>query len=181
MHNDTYKIKAVFSCNKNLSNSIEELKPFLGFDFQKISNFNDLEYLNTEKQILIIDSSLKKMDFLDKVKIPKILILTNKEVYNAKNKFNLIIRLPINFLEFNKCVVDLSQKFKFDQNSIIKIKNYFLDKNTRFFTKDKKSIKITEKEMNFILELNNTSKPFSKDYIKKKNLGLFFRNRYTYN
>ena len=168
MHNVTYKIKAAFSCNKNFSNSIEELKPFLGFDFQKISSLNNPDILNLEKQILIIDTSSDSTKHLDKIKIPKILILSQNEKYSSKNKFNLIIRLPIHVIEFNQMVIDLSQKFKFNQNSFIKIKNYLLDKNSRFFKRGDKYIKITEKEMNFIIELNNSSKPFSKDYIKKK-------------
>lgn len=168
MHNETFKIKAAFSCNKNLSNSIEELKPFLGFEFQKITNINDVDTLNIEKQILIVDTSCENIKSLEKIKIPKILILAHKEKHISNNKFNLIIRLPINVLDFNQTIIDLSQKFRFNQNSIIKIKNYLLDRNTRFLKRGDKHIKITEKEMNFIIELNNSSKPFSKEYILKK-------------
>ena len=105
---------------------------------------------------------------MEKIKIPKILILAHKEKHISNNKFNLIIRLPINVLDFNQTIIDLSQKFRFNQNSIIKIKNYLLDRNTRFLKRGDKHIKITEKEMNFIIELNNSSKPFSKEYILKK-------------
>ena len=50
---------------------------------------------------------------------------------------------------------------------MIKLKNYTLDKNTRFLKNKENLIKITEKEMHFIVELNNSSKPLTKDYILK--------------
>ena len=53
------------------------------------------------------------------------------------------------------------------QNSLVKINDYILDKNTRFLKRKETSIKITEKEMHFIEELNNSSEPLTKNYILK--------------
>ena len=50
-----------------------------------------LEAKNLEKQILIIDTSSDSTKHLDKIKIPKILILSQNEKYSSKNKFNIII------------------------------------------------------------------------------------------
>ena len=101
------------------------------------------------------------------IKIPVILILGQKEKANIKNSFELVIKLPLSILQFNQSVVDISQKYKFDQNSIIKIKDYILDKNTRSLKRNEILAKVTEKEMYFIEELSNSPKPLTKDYILK--------------
>ncbi len=167
MHKNYYNIKAAFSCNKNFSNSIDELKPFLGFDLKEIGQIKDPDSINLENQVLILDTKSVENNFLNSIKIPKILILGQKEKNNSKIKFEHVIRLPLSISEFNHLVVGASQKFKFDQNSLVKIKNYTLDKNTRFLKKKENSLKITEKEMHFIVELNSSSKPLTKDYILK--------------
>jgi len=104
---------------------------------------------------------------LDKINIPKILIIDKYTKNNFKNKFDTIVQLPLNILEFNTLVINLSQKYKFDENSLIKINNYTLDKNTRFLKKNEIYLKITEKEMHFLEEMNNSSKPLTKNFILK--------------
>jgi len=167
MHKNLYKIKAAFSCNKNFSNSIEELKPFLGFDLNQIHLQKEPNLINLENQVLIVDSSSAEKVPFDKINIPKILILEQNGKSSLKNKFDATIKLPLNIIQFNRIIIDLSQKYKFNQNSLVKINDYILDKNTRFLKRKETSIKITEKEMHFIEELNNSSEPLTKNYILK--------------
>tara|TARA_B100000287_G_C20364177_1_gene675053 strand:+ start:116 stop:751 length:636 start_codon:yes stop_codon:yes gene_type:complete len=167
MHKNIYKIKAAFSCNKNFINSINELKPFLGFDLNEIHLQKEINSINLENEVLIIDSSCVEKVPFEKINIPMILILGQNEKSTLKNKFDVIMKLPLNITQFNRAVIDLSQKYKFDQNSIVKVKDYILDKNTRFLKRNKNSVKITEKEMHFIEKLKNSSKPLTKDYILK--------------
>ena len=167
MHNDQYKINAAFLCNINFTNSLEELKPFLGFQLNKIDIKKQISEINSENHLLIVDSSYNSKILFNKIKIPIILILKQNEKNDLDGKFNITIKLPLNIVQFNRAVIDLSQRHKFDKNSIIKVKNYVLDKNTRFLRQKDNSIKITEKEMNFIEELNNSSTPLTKDYILK--------------
>ena len=167
MHKGTYKIKVAFSCNKSFSDSIEELKPFLGFDLKEIQLSKELKSINSENQVLIVDSSCAEKVSFEKVDIPKILILRQNERNNSKDKFDATIKLPLSINQFNRTVIDLSQKHKFDQNSLVQVKDYILDKNTRFLKRKEISVKITEKEMHFIESLNNSTKPLTKDYILK--------------
>ena len=154
-------------CNKNFINSINELKPFLGFDLNEINLEKEKNSINLENEVLIVDFlSAGKVPF-EKINIPTILILGQNEKNTLKTKFDTTMKLPLNITQFNRTVIDLSQKYKFDQNSIIKVKDYTLDKNTRFLKRKESSAKITEKEMHFIEELNNSSKPLTKDYILK--------------
>ena len=167
MHKNSYKIKVAFSCDKNFSKSIEELKPFFGFDLSEIQPSNDINSLNSNNQVLIVDSLHAEVFPFEKVLIPKILILKQNEKNSSKDKFNSIIRLPIHFEQFNQTIIDMSQKHQFLKNSIVKVKDYILDKNTRFLKKNENFVKVTEKEMHFIEELNKYSKPLTKDYILK--------------
>tara|TARA_B100000029_G_scaffold389816_1_gene386284 strand:+ start:2509 stop:3144 length:636 start_codon:yes stop_codon:yes gene_type:complete len=167
MHKGTYKIKVAFSCNKSFSDSIEELKPFLGFDLKEIQLSKELKSINSENQVLIVDSSCSEKVSSEKINIPKILILKQSEKNTSKDKFDITMKLPISINQFNRAVIDLSQRHKFDQNSLIKVKDYILNKNTRFLKRKESSIKITEKEMHFIESLNNSTKPLTKDYILK--------------
>tara|TARA_B100000945_G_C20368848_1_gene591014 strand:+ start:498 stop:1133 length:636 start_codon:yes stop_codon:yes gene_type:complete len=167
MHKNSYKIKVAFSCNKSFSNSIEELKLFLGFDLNKIKLPQEPSSINSENQVLMVDSISADKVHITKIEIPTILILKQNEKSTLSEKFDTIIRLPISFSQLKKTVIDLSQKHKFLQNSIIKIKDYILDKNGRFLKRNENFVKITEKEMHFIEELNSCSKPLKKDYILK--------------
>lgn len=167
MSKHLYKIKAAFFCNKNLSNSLEELKSFLGFELNKINLQEQSNLINRENQVMIVDNSFSEFTLLDKINIPKILIIDKYTKDNFKNKFDTIVQLPLNILEFNTLVINLSQKYKFDENSLIKINNYTLDKNTRFLKKNEIYLKITEKEMHFLEEMNNSSKPLTKSFILK--------------
>jgi len=164
MHKVFYNIKAAFFCSENLIKSLEEVKPFLGFSLNKLNILDD-KSLFGEYDILVIESENKNKLTLDSFKIPKILIKKQKKIYNSESNFDLVITLPVNLLEFNQTIIDLSQQYKFDKNSLIKIKDYVLDKNERILKKDDKKIRITEKEIYFIEVLFSSKKPLNKNFI----------------
>ena len=97
--------------------------------------------------------------------LPKILINKKK---NSTNKAEITFKLPLNILKFNKDVIELCKKNEFKKNSLIKIKDYILDKNQRTLKKGEKVLKITEKEINFIYTLKTSEFPLSKKYILEK-------------
>ena len=101
MHKNIYKIKAAFSCNKNFINSINELKPFLGFDLNEIHLQKEINSINLENEVLIIDSSCVEKVPFEKINIPMILILGQNEKSTLKNKFDVIMKLPLNITQFN--------------------------------------------------------------------------------
>ena len=164
MHKNIYDIKAAFFCSENLIKSFEEVKPFLGFTLKKINNIEN-SVNNGDFDILVIEldnnTSLPPTD----LKIPKILIKKEKEKEKTKYQFDFEATLPINLIEFKQTIIDLSQKFKFNKNSLIKIKDYILDKNERILIKNSKKIQITEKEVYFIETLFLSTKPLNKNFI----------------
>ena len=58
-------------------------------------------------------------------------------------------------------------KHEFNKNSLIKIKDYTLDKNARILIKQNTKLQVTEKEIIFIEMLYSSQKPLSRNYILK--------------
>jgi len=166
MHKENYNINIICFCNKNISNALEELKSFFGFNLHlNYKNLNNLKKENINAIISDIENS-KKLSSLNFNK-PKILIQENGKTIQSKDKYSLIIKLPLNLTQFNQDVINICKKFEFKNNSLISIKDYILDKNERTLKKNNIHLKITEKEINFIENLHVSSKPLSREFILK--------------
>ena len=166
MHKENYNINIICFCNKNISNALEELKSFFGFNLHlNYKNLNNLKQENINAIISDIENS-KKLSSLNFNK-PKILIQENGKTLQSKDKYSLIIKLPLNLIQFNQDVINICKKFEFKNNSLISIKDYILDKNERTLKKNNMHLKITEKEINFIENLHVSSKPLSREFILK--------------
>ena len=166
MHKENYNINIICFCNKNISNALEELKSFFGFNLHlNYKNLNNLKQENINAIISDIENS-KKLSSLNFNK-PKILIQENGKTLQSKDKYSLIIKLPLNLTQFNQDVINICKKFEFKNNSLISIKDYILDKNERTLKKNNIHLKITEKEINFIENLHVSSKPLSREFILK--------------
>jgi len=133
----------VFIINFNsLYEILDEIKENLSFKIIKIENEEDF------KKNLDLD----RLDYLVISKTDHKLLLNN----NITDK---------NFLDFNDLPLSLKKllelinikliKLKFNQQSKIIIKGYELNLNSKFFSKDNLKLKLTEKEIEIILYLNN--------------------------
>ena len=89
MHKNIYKIKAAFSCNKNFINSINELKPFLGFDLNEIHLQKETNSINLENEVLIVDSSCVEKVPFEKINIPIVLDI-NLNNYKKNAEYDII-------------------------------------------------------------------------------------------
>ena len=75
--------------------------------------------------------------------------------------------MPINFNEFvSKIKISLLKNIFFEK-SLIKIKDYILDVNKRQIKKNKLILKLTEREVDFLIHLNKKNNPISIDDILK--------------
>jgi hypothetical protein len=91
--------------------------------------------------------------------IPTIFLLKNKD-FLIKNKLTLLdfhvsLFTPIEVLSFKEILNILIIKYNFFKKSKIVINNYEIDSNQRVIKKDKIKVKLTEKELELILVLNN--------------------------
>ena len=166
MHKENYNINIICFCNKNISNALEELKSFFGFNlYLDHKNLTDLKQENINAIISDIENS-KKLSSLHFNK-PKILIQENGKTSQSKDTYSLIIKLPFNLIQFNQDIINVCKKFEFHNNSLISVKDYILDKNERTLKKNNIHLKITEKEIDFIENLHVSSKPLSREFILK--------------
>ena len=92
---------------------------------------------------------------------PTILILSNKG-YIKKNNLRLLnfhasLEFPIEILSFKEILNILITKYNFFNKSKIIIKDYEIDSNQRSISNQKIKVKLTEKELELILALNNNN------------------------
>ena len=166
MHTKTYNINVACFCNENFTKSLEEIKSFFGFNLIS-KNINSKDLIDGKFNAIIMESENNKKVSLQDIMIPKILIQKNNKSNKPKDDFSLIVKLPLNIVKFNQDVIDICKKHEFNKNSLIKIKNYILDKNTRVLKKNDITLKVTEKEVIFLEMLYSSKKPLSRDYILK--------------
>ena len=133
----------VFIINFNLLYEIlDEIKENLSFKIIKIENKEDFE-----KKL-----DLDKLDHLVISKTDHKLLLNN----NIKSKIFLDFNdLPLSFNKLLELINIKLIKLKFNQQSKITIKGYKLNLNSKFFSKDSLKLKLTEKEIEIILYLND--------------------------
>jgi len=146
---------------------------------------NELEFNNILNQNKISNQSDKKILvrilFAENLKIkevknyllknePTILFLNHKD-YIKKNTiklldFHVILELPVEILSFKEILNILITKYNFFKKSRIIIKEYEIDSNERSIVKHKVKVKLTEKELELILALNNNN-GLNKSYLLK--------------
>jgi DNA-binding response OmpR family regulator len=143
---------------------------------QFLNILNELEFNNILNQNKISDHTEKKILvkilFADYLKIrevksfllnnkPIILFLSNKDFVKKNNlkllDFHVSLELPIEILSFKEILNILITKYSFFKKSKIVIKDYEIDSNERSITKKKTKVKLTEKELELILALNNNN------------------------
>jgi len=155
---------------------------------------NELEFdsiLNTQSQLRQNNKKLLiKILFVDNLKIkdvknyllqnePIILFLKQKDHLKKNNlhllTFHVSLELPIEILLFKEILNILVTKYNFFKKSEIIIKDYKIDSNERSISKNEIKVKLTEKELELILALNNCnglSKTFLLKSIWKHSLNL---------
>ncbi len=152
-------------CIPILYNILDEIKDNLSF---KVENFNSeddfLKFLNENKvdhKKFIIMTTINKKDFFLKKNFNLkniFFFLKNNNEQNFDLNYN-IFKYPIDIYNLIEKINIQLIKQKYDFQSKIKLKNYSLDLNSRTVTKGTTNLKLTEREMDIILFLNDSEKP----------------------
>ena len=149
-----------------LYNIFEEIKDNLSFNvvnFDKEDNFlklyreNKIDIANS----LILSKAENKDLFVKKNNINKqnIFLFYNKDNnYDINLEYNLL-KYPIEIYSLIEKINIQLIKQKYNYQSKIKLNDYYLDLNSRNIAKKDKSLKLTEREMDIILFLNDKKKP----------------------
>ena len=133
----------VFIINYNsLYEILDEIKENLSFKIINLKNDEDLE-----KKL-----DLNKLDYLVISKTSHKLL---RNINITDKNFLDINDLPLSFKKLLELINIKLIKLKFNQQSKIIIKGYELNLNSKFFSKDNLRLKLTEKEIEIILYLND--------------------------
>ena len=132
----------VFIINFNLLYEIlDEIKENLSFKiirFENEEDFNKYSDLDVVKSLIISKSQQK--------------LSKNKNI-TEKNFLNINV-LPVSLNKLLELINIQLIKLKFNHQSKIVIKDYELNLNSKFFSKENLTLKLTEKEIEIILYLN---------------------------
>ena len=152
----------------SFSNILSEL------EFNNVLNLNNISN-QSDKKILV------KILFVENLKIkevknyllknePIILFLNHKDYIKKNNlkllDFHVSLELPVEILSFKEILNILITKYNFFKKSKIVISDYEIDSNERSITNQKIKVKLTEKELELILALNNNN-GLDKSYLLK--------------
>ena len=92
---------------------------------------------------------------------PAIIFVSHKDYLKKNNlsllDFHVCLELPIEIISLKEIINILITKYSFFKKSKIIIKDYEIDCNQRIITKKKLNIKLTEKELELILALNDNN------------------------
>ena len=145
--------------SKCFSDLLKELDFNYSISTDKDLKYNDKGFL---VRIVFVEAlqllEIKKLFLLN---IPTIFLLNNKD-FLKKNKltlldFHISLSTPIEILSFREILNILLTKYHFFKKSKIIINDYEIDSNQRVITKSKIKVKLTEKELELILALNNNN------------------------
>ena len=139
-----------------LYNIFDEIKDYLEFEifhYKNEENFLNTNNLNLSDSLILVKSN--KFFFSNNDKIDR------KKIFSI-SKYPITIDKLVELLNVNL----IKQKYNYQSN--IDINNYALDLNSRTITKDKESLKLTQKEIDIILFLNDYKKPQKVNVLQNK-------------
>ena len=144
----------------NLSNFydiINELKEHISYKILKFDNkeifFDKYKSENISKENSILVVHEKEYNFF---------------VRNINEDQIIKFKPPVNIFTF---IENLNVRFiqkKYQDQSNVNVKDFFLDINSRELKKGKSSLKLTERETDMILFLNNSNKPVNVETLEKE-------------
>jgi DNA-binding response OmpR family regulator len=145
------------------SKSFPTLLNELDLNYTITSDFN-LKYNNKDLLIRIVFVEKLKLIEIKKYfneNVPTIFLLNNKD-FLLKNKLRLLefhvsLFMPIEILSFREILNILITKYNFFKKSKIIINGYEIDSNQRIIIKNGTKTKLTEKELELILALNQSN------------------------
>ena len=141
---------------KILYNILDEIKDYLKFQilhYKNEENFLNSNDLNLNDSLILVRINNKV--FLNNEKINR------KKIFSIPN-YPITIDKLVEILNVNL----IKQKYNYQSN--IDIKDYKLDLNSRTITKNNQNLKLTQKEIDIILFLNDYDKPQRVNVLQSK-------------
>ena len=136
----------------------ENLK-HVNFEIKSFKKFNEIIQDLKVKNSSILVTSLKDYDLFinSKLNIPVLFLnFGSKKSYTTSAE---IINCPFQLNNFVERINVIFLKNKFLNNSNLNILNYEINLNSKEILRDRQKLKLTEREINFILFLKNSNSP----------------------
>ena len=151
---------------------LKELNLFKNTEIKFIENVED-EILNktSNKNIIIFFLNEKNIDHYFKLKNKDLaILLVNNDLKFTKKSHNFFedqITIPFKIVNFEKKIIAILAKQKFKKSSLIELGKYKINKNEKKIKKDNLELRLTEKEINFLIFFASNKNPVSKNFILK--------------
>jgi hypothetical protein len=136
----------------------ENLK-HINFEIKSFKKFNEIIHDSKVKNSSILVANLKDYDLFinSKLNIPVLFLnFGSKKSYTTSAE---IINCPFQLNNFVERINVIFLKNKFLNNSNLNILNYEINLNSKEILRDGQKLKLTEREINFILFLKNSNSP----------------------
>jgi len=158
--------------NKIFSEILNEIELFSKYKIKYYENLylcvNDAEKKN---QLVVFFASELDKNFFDEIKknnFPIIFVGKSSALKNIlsdehKDKLNM----PFSIFDFKKKVIVTIAKNKFKKNSLIHLNEYIIDKNERKIKKNNLELKLSEKEISFLILFSENKEPISRSLVLK--------------
>ena len=155
--------------NKVFLEILKELNLFQNAEIKFIENYNkDFLNKNLNNNIMIFFLNAKNMGYFSELKTKDLPVLL---VNNSLNNFNKFlenqIKAPFKIVDFENKMKVILAKQKFKESSFIKLGNYQINKNERKIERNGRELKLTEKEVNFLIFFESNKSPIKKEFILK--------------
>ena len=138
------KKKIIITDNKVLLNILLELKQLFSLEIFDLKNFLDKIHLIEKLDRLFVIIDKKKFDFIDRAELDFVIHLKD---------------LPINISKLMRLINANILKKNYNNSSNIKIKNYYINFNSKIIKRDNIELKLTQKELELIIFLSTKNSP----------------------
>ena len=156
--------------NKIFLEIIRELKLFRDSKINFLDNINSLsnKKMFGESIVLLFINKDNKSDFI-KIKEKNFLsvLIIPKNLSETKLTSDLTEKMimPFRVLDLKIKITSILAKYKFKFNSVIKLKDYTIDKHERKIKKNKIELQLTEKETELLVLFSKEKGPISRNFV----------------
>ena len=159
--------------NQTFLNIVNELKLFADYKFVNFTNF-ELCIKESKKNnypIIFFKNIDNKETYKEIIKenLP-LLIINNSKKKKVKVSNELVeeLNMPFKIINLKKKIISLSAKYQFNKASLISLGTYLIDKNERKIKKENLELKLTEKEIDFLILFTKNKQPLDRNFFLKK-------------
>ena len=142
-----------------LYNILKEIDDFFKFNIKNYDVYDDFI-----KEIKANNPECLKSTIITNTKIKKLFLLSQID----KNTILTLDELPVKIEKLTDKINTQLIKQRYNFQSKINIKNYIVNVNSRIITNKEKDLKLTEREIDIILFLNENKKPQSVHTLQEK-------------